>query len=214
MTTQNDKNLNNIINATIDELFKGNTHEEIIEEMETLLINSVKLGNRAFISDDDTDTEDEQEEHTQQEIRDHVNNMCLKNVHKKEKDRSTITIEDTHIYNTYKDLEYIKNNLSSVHCVMDFTYNFNIGDVVYKPNQNHIAYNNVYEVVRVTERRLYIKQLRTHIIIKCKKAGNETKLLIKYTKGDYTNKKVLHSNKSNHLNKWVFDSYMFYDTVY
>ena len=163
----------------------------------------------------DEDDEEEEEEKppqipTQLEIEQHQRGAMLHNVVKSQEAGRVIPLSCYEIYLKYVNLDYIKNNAHYNFKVQDPTYNFDVGDVIYKDTHMNQEYN-IYEVVNITKKRLYIRQLRPQLIIQYddKDDKHNNKKLYKVVMGEYNTQTITYTPIKNYLNKYVIDDFMF-----
>lgn len=147
---------------------------------------------------------------TQEEIKQHERRTMLNNIVRSTEQGRIIPLSEYDIYLKYVDLDYVKNNMHYNIKITDHTYNFNVGDIIYKDVNINQCYN-LYEVVRITGKRLYIRNLRPHHIIQYndKDDKHNNKALYKVVKGDYNTNSITYTPIKHYLNKFVIDEFMY-----
>jgi hypothetical protein len=162
--------------------------------------------------EDDSDSEEEQETPppTQQELEQHERRAMLNNVVKSQERGRVIPLMNYDIYLKYCNLDYIKVNTHYNLKITDHTYNFDVGDIIYKQG-NINQERNIYEVVRITKKRLYIRQLRPQLVIQYDDQDDRhnNKKLFKVVKGEYGTGAISYTPIKNYLNKFVINDFMF-----
>jgi len=173
-------------------------------------IKGVYVHIHIYKKDEDDEEEEETPPPTPQELEQHERRAMLNNVVRSQEKGRVIPLMNYDIYLKYCDLDYIKNNMHYNLKIKDHTYNFNIGDVIYKNGNMNQEYN-IYEVVRITKKRLYIRQLRPQLIIQYDDQDDKhnNKRLYKVVKGEYTTAGITYTPIKHHLNKFVINDFMF-----
>ena len=175
-------------------------------------IKGVYVHIHIYKKDEDDEEEKTQQTPTQEEIRQHERRAMLGNIIRSTEQGRIIPLSDYDIYLKYVNLDYIKNNACYNLKITDNTYNFKVGDVIYKNGNMNQKYN-IYEVVNITKKRLYIRQLRPQLIIQYddKDDKHNNKKLYKVVKGEYGTgiNGITYTPIKNYLNKYVIDDFMY-----
>jgi len=186
-------------------------------------INKVKINGvyvHIHIYDPDPESDEEEEEEQKQytidEIKQHTHNMMTNNIINRIENETVINLTESKIYYEYMNLDFIKHNQHFNKKVLDHSYNFKIGDIIYK-KQHHKDYNNMFEVVRTTGKSVYVRQLEPQLVIHYHDRDDKhnNRLLFKFIKGQYANNNpATRTAKKHYLNKYVINDFMFYDSGY